>query len=160
MIIKQLNENKDNLYALDVSNGNEIWRLTYPGGSWVESSAVLGEEKNTFYIGSSDSNILIKGDLTTGNIIWTFNTTGWSWGTPTIKDGAVYIGAVGHAEPGWYETHRGFFVVDAKTGKEKWRYHPALVDGFINGGVHATPTIINGKVIVPDLDGYIHVYSE
>jgi len=148
------------VYALDVNSGKGLWQYEMPGGSWVESSATPSENGHAFYLGSSDANILLKIDATNGDVIWTFETKGWSWGKPLVKNGKVYIGAVGHDEPGWYNTESGFYSVDAASGSLLWQYKPKRVEGFVHGGVYASPSIVNGQVLVPDLDGYIHVFDE
>ena len=148
------------VYALDIQSGTQVWQLALPGGSWVESSAVADENGEAFFLGSSDANLLLKVNALSGDILWDFSTKGWSWGKPIVKDGTVYIGAVGHDEPGWYETRSGFYAVDAATGLNSWQYQPEKISGFVHGGVYGTPGIGYGKVIVPDLDGYIHVFEK
>ncbi|ALU45915.1 outer membrane protein assembly factor BamB family protein [Pseudoalteromonas rubra] len=148
------------LYGLDPLSGELLWKQAYPGGSWVESSATAAADGEHFYIGSSDSNLLNKYHAQSGELIWQFETGGWSWGQPVAKNGTVYIGATGHDEPGWFATQRGFFAVDSRTGEQQWQYQPKMIDGFVHGGVYGAPAVGYGKVIVPDLDGYIHIFEE
>ncbi|BBN82231.1 hypothetical protein PA25_22160 [Pseudoalteromonas sp. A25] len=148
------------LYALDLITGKEHWHLQYPEASWVDSSASADPNGKYFYIGSSDLNMLYKINIENGDIEWQFNTGGWAWGKPQVSKGVVYMGSVGHDEPNWYDTKRGFYAVDTQTGKLKWQYNPEKINQFVHGGVHGTPAIGYGKVIVPDLDGYIHVYEQ
>ncbi|KAF7781275.1 hypothetical protein PRUB_b0437 [Pseudoalteromonas rubra] len=148
------------LYGLDPLNGELLWKQAYPGGSWVESSATAAADGEHFYIGSSDSNLLNKYHAQSGDLIWQFETGGWSWGQPVAQNGTVYIGATGHDEPGWFATQRGFFAIDGHTGEQQWQYQPEKINGFVHGGVYGAPAVGYGKVIVPDLDGYIHVFEE
>ena len=48
------------------------------------------------------------------------------------------------------------FAVDARTGKELWRYDPKVVPGSVRlccGVIHRGVALYDGKVIVPVLDG-------
>lgn len=147
------------LYALDAQTGTPLWIHSYPDGSWVESSAVAGEAPGAFFIGTSDALKLSKFDAVTGKEMWAFRTTGWTWGTPTVANGTVYIGSTG-ADVYWQPITRGFFAVDAHTGELSWRYEPAKIKGYVNGGVHAAPAVVAGKVFVADLDGTLYVFEE
>lgn len=148
------------LYALDVKTGNVEWKYYYAGGSWVDSAAVAGETEDVFYIGSSDAKRLSKFNVETGKEIWQFTTGGWSWGTPVLKDGVVYVGAAG-ADDYWTEVKRGFFAVDAMTGKLRWQYQPQKVEGgYVHGGVHGSVAIDDGKVYIPNINGSLDVLTE
>ncbi|KZN69773.1 outer membrane protein assembly factor BamB family protein [Pseudoalteromonas luteoviolacea] len=148
------------LYGFAPLNGNIIWKKALPGGSWVESSAVAGKEDDSFYIGSSDAKLLFKMMTQSGEILWQTATPGWSWGQPVVHKKHVYIGSTGHDEPGWYITKRGFLAVDTESGDIVWEYQPNQVSGFVHGGVFASPAVSNLKVLVPDLDGYIHIFEK
>ncbi|MCF6441396.1 PQQ-binding-like beta-propeller repeat protein [Pseudoalteromonas luteoviolacea] len=149
-----------NLYGLEPHSGQVLWKKALPGGSWVESSAVADSDDDYFYIGSSDAKLLFKMEAETGDIVWQVATPGWSWGKPIIDDKHVYIGSTGHDEPGWYITQRGFMAVAKGSGETVWHYQPKMISGFVHGGVYASPAVGAGKVLVPDLDGYIHVYQQ
>jgi outer membrane protein assembly factor BamB len=148
------------LYALNAATGKVEWKYHYTDGSWVESSAIAGESKDVFYIASSDAKRLSKFNLDTGKELWSFKTSGWSWGTPVLENGVVYIGSVG-ADEYWTPVHRGFFAVDAITGKLRWQYQPEKVsEGYIHGGVHGSVAISEGKILIPDVDGSVYVVAE
>ena len=147
------------LYAWDAKTGEPEWTHVYTDGSWVESNAVPGDEHNTLFIGSSDAFKLSKFDVTTGKEIWSFATKGWTWGTPTLSNGTVYIGSTG-VDQSWHETVRGFYAVDAATGVQRWGYEPAHVDGYVHGGVHSAPAVSHGQVFVGDVDGTVYVFEE
>ena len=82
------------------------------------------------YVGSSDALELFAFDLATGEEIWHFATGGWSWGTPVVTDDAVYI------------------------------MSPAPIEGYVTGGVFASPVILDGVVYVGALDGRIYAIAE
>ncbi|KZN43783.1 PQQ-binding-like beta-propeller repeat protein [Pseudoalteromonas luteoviolacea] len=148
------------LYGFAPLNGDMVWKKALPGGSWVESSAVAGKDDDYFYIGSSDAKLLFKMATQSGEIVWQTATPGWSWGQPVVHENRVYIGSAGHDEPGWYITERGFLTVDTESGDIVWEYQPNKIAGFVHGGVYASPAVSNTKVLVPDLDGYIHIFEK
>ena len=54
----------------------------------------------------------------------------------------------------------GFFALDAATGREKWRFTPRAVQGYVTGGVMSSPEIVDGVVYVGALDGRIYALKE
>jgi outer membrane protein assembly factor BamB len=147
------------LHAWHANTGELVWKHHYTDWSWVESSAIAGDEEGTFFIGSSDALKLSKFDAETGKEIWHFPTSGWTWGTPLLAGDTVYVGSTG-ADEYWQPVKRGFFAVDAKTGALRWSYQPAKAEGYVHGGVHATPAVKDGQVFVGDVDGTLYVFEE
>ena len=148
------------LIAFDADTGKEAWRHDYADGSWVESSAVAAG--GTLYVGSSDSLKLSAIAADTGRELWRFGTGGWTWGTPALASGTLYIGAIS-GYPYYFEgvtLRHGFFAVDAATGREKWKFTPRPVSGYVTGGVMGTPVIAGGVVYVGALDGRIYALRE
>ncbi|WP_052071950.1 outer membrane protein assembly factor BamB family protein [Sphingopyxis sp. MWB1] len=152
------------LVAFDPASGAELWSQTVPEGSWVESSALLHDER--FYIGSSDLLTLSAHAAEDGRQLWSFPTGGWSWATPVHDKGTLYIGAIS-AFPHYFEgvtLARGFFAVDAETGQEKWRFTPpkiqGKINGYVTGGVAVAPAIAEGIVYIATLDGRIHALKQ
>lgn len=148
------------LFAYDMKTGAEAWRHAYTDGSWVESSGVYAD--GLFYVGSSDSLKVSAFAADSGKEVWQFTTGGWSWATPKLANGRLYIGAIS-AFPYYFEgvtLKAGFYALDAGSGKEKWRFTPQKTDGFITGGVMAAPAVVDGVVYVGALDGYIYALKE
>lgn len=144
------------LIAYDPETGAEKWRHDYPDGSWVESSAV--HDDGRFYVGSSDALKISAFAADGSGEIWNFRTGGWTWAPPLVADGTVYIGSVS-AHPYYFEgvtLQRGFYALDAETGQEKWRFIPGEVEGYITGGVAASPAVTERVVYVPSVDGSIY----
>ena len=148
------------LIAYDAQTGKEAWRHDYADGSWVESSALAAG--GVFYVGSSDSLKLSAIAADSGRELWQFKTGGWTWGTPVLANGALYIGAIS-GYPYYFEgvtlTH-GFFAVDAATGRQKWRFTPQPTQGYVTGGVMGSPVIAGGVVYVGALDGRVYALKE
>ncbi len=145
--------------ALDTDTGAPVWTHVFEDGSWVESSPVV--DSGVVYVGTSDHLKLMALDLSTGQVRWAFPTGGWSWSRPAVLDGTVYIGGIS-AYPYYFEgvdLERGFFAVDALTGQERWRLVPAGLEGYVTGGVFASPAFDDGTVYVASIDGTIHAVS-
>jgi outer membrane protein assembly factor BamB len=148
------------VFALDASTGAERWIHVHEDGSWVESSPVYDD--GTIYIGSSDALKLFAFDAASGAVAWEFRTGGWSWATPVLSDGRVYIGGVS-AYPYYFEgvdLKRGFYAVDTKTGKLAWSMEPEPLQGYITGGIFASPAIAEGVIYVAGLDGILYAFKE
>lgn len=73
-------------YALDIKNGNIIWRTEIPGLHLANPKIY----KNNLYIGSKDRH-LYKLDSGTGDIIWSYSTRGEINSTPAIYDDNIFI---------------------------------------------------------------------
>lgn len=146
------------LHAWQAKTGEYAWTYTHKDGSWVESSAVAGDGK-TFFIGSSDGRKLSKFSSATGAEIWSFATTGWTWGTPVVANGRVYVGSTGTTQA-WQPLKGGFFAIDARTGKELWRYEDFPTTGYVDGGVNSAPAVAFGRVLVGAVDGNLYVFEE
>ncbi len=148
------------LLAYDAATGAEAWRHDYADGSWVESSAVLAN--GLLYVGSSDSLKLSAFAADTGREVWSFKTDGWTWAVPRVANGTVYVGAISavpYYMPG-ATLRPGFFAVDADTGRQKWRFEPGPVQGYVTGGVAGTPEVADGVVYVGALDGVVYALKE
>jgi outer membrane protein assembly factor BamB len=146
------------IYALDPQSGDVEWTYYFNDRSWVESTAIQGQEKGVFYIGTSDSKKLMKFDLKTGKEIWSAPTLGWTWPLPFIHEKTVYIGSMG-AKGYWNDVNPGFIGVDTETGELKYQYTPQLLPGYVTGGVFGSPAVYNNKLYVPDLDGKIREFN-
>jgi outer membrane protein assembly factor BamB len=138
-----------NLYALDASNGSQLW--SFPTGGPVNSSpAVAG---GIVYVGS-DSGTLFAIKAATGKKVWSATFGGAVESSPAVSGGVVYVGAddgsvaafnAATGAPVWSRTFNGrtfrtspavangivyiggekgagstFFALDAATGATNW----------------------------------------
>jgi quinohemoprotein ethanol dehydrogenase len=113
-----------------------------PGRGWTKHG---GDDAETYY---SPLNRITNANVSRLAPAWTFDlgTQGNHEATPIVVDGVLY--ATG--------TWSNVFAVDARTGKEKWRWEPQLPTtggprlccGPVNRGV----AVENGKVFVGLLD--------
>ncbi len=140
------------VFALDAATGKEKWRFNY-FGSWVESSAAV--QSDTVYVGSSDFLHLFAIDLKNGQRKWGFKTSGYSWSSPAVDGSKVYIGCTRSAER--HPNDGGdLYAVDAKTGREVWRFQTVRQpDHFLNGVV-SSPVVADGLVYFGALDGKVY----
>lgn len=143
------------LLAYDFETGAELWRRDY-NGSWVESSAIVGDKLS--YVGNSDALAVFAFDGADGKEAWSFKTGGWTWATPSLANGTLYIGSIS-AQPYYMEgitLQFGFHAIDAGTGKEKWKFMPDPAQGFVTGGVAGQALVIDDIVYFGALDGAIY----
>lgn len=140
------------MLALELATGRVSWRYFY-WFSWVESSGTVRD--GVLYVGSSDSQRLHAIDTKNGTAVWQFDTDGSAWSSPAVTDAAVYIGSVGTV--GYMADHRGgFFAVDRKSGRERWRLSMSPIEGQFTYGVASSPAVANGLVYFGGLDGRMY----
>ena len=113
-------------------------------------------------IRSSDALKMSAFEGASGDVIWEYITGGWSWGTPAVIGGAAYIGGLS-AFPYYFEgvtLEAGIYSVYLQTGEESWRLETEPVDGYVTGGVFASPEVSNYVVYVSAIDGMLYAIEE
>ncbi|MEJ2236935.1 MAG: PQQ-binding-like beta-propeller repeat protein [Gemmatimonadales bacterium] len=127
------------MYALDQVTGERKWRADH-SLSWAMSSpAVLGDR---IYSGTSDGLFVHSLDVATGEELWRFDAAGYTWSSPAVVDGTVYIGDNG-----------GYLrAIDRETGRERWNYRTT-------GGVLSTPVVHQGVVFFGSDDGNVYALT-
>jgi outer membrane protein assembly factor BamB len=76
-----------NLYALNLNNGQEIWRVD-AGGSIVHTPEV--SEDGLIFVGTLANEVLAINE--SGNVRWAVPTDAAVWTRPTQYNGTVYFG--------------------------------------------------------------------
>jgi quinohemoprotein ethanol dehydrogenase len=118
----------DDVFALDAKTGALIWEsksgieqnISTVCCGWDNRGVAIGEGK--VFLGHLDGNVVAL-DMKTGKDIWKSQIARWQDGytitsAPLYHDGVVYSGISGGDRAA-----RGFLAaLDAKTGKEKWRF--------------------------------------
>jgi len=95
------------IYAINPSNGQQIWRSESLGGATVGTPAVSDDGR--LYIGTF-LNELVAIDASSGNILWRFPTEGWVWASPVLDSDIVYFGDI----------EGNFYAADSQTGSQLW----------------------------------------
>lgn len=137
------------IFALEAATGKIKWKYFY-WYSWVESSGTVSD--GVLYVGSSDYQLMFAIDTKSGKPIWSFDTDGSAWSSPAVTEDTVYIGTAGTV--GYMADHRGgFFAVNRKDGKEKWRLTWDPIPNEFVYGVASSPAVGDGLVFFGGLDG-------
>lgn len=103
------------LYAINASNGAQVWESGDLGGSMVGTPA-FGSD-GTLYVGTFNNEILAISSEN-GKVLWRKPTDGWVWGGPAIKDGNLYFG----------DLSGGFYAMNASNGGLLWKLNPEIGD--------------------------------
>lgn len=153
------------VYALNPADGSKHWSIdlkaSIPGG------ITLDTQRQLLYVGTLGSE-LVALDLE-GNIVDTYKTEGWLWGTPTLFDNKLYFGDLkGYL----YELHLTdgdeVFgdVFKRQLSPDPLRASPLIVEGLLDSGetegedndtasVENVPVLVigsqNGRVYALDL---------
>lgn len=96
------------VYAIDATNGNEIWTTSELGGSVVGTPALSPE--GVVYVGTFNNEMLAI-DAENGNILWRVPSNDWVWGGPAFKDGTLFFGDLSGT----------FFALDVQNGQPLWQ---------------------------------------
>jgi len=124
------------LYAVSKDNGELLWRANLGGG--VASKPLLANER--LYVGSFNKTFFeVSLD---GEILNTYATQNWVWGTPTIdEEGIIYL-----ADLSGY-----VHALDTNDNlSEVWSVHTAT------RGIRPGPVVYQDNVIVASRDGIVY----
>jgi outer membrane protein assembly factor BamB len=129
------------MYAVDAGTGKLIWKFKtgdQPGVHLMEGIQASPVCDNGFvYFGARDGYFYTL-NADSGKLIWKYSADGsWILTTAAIKDGVVYAGTS--------DTFL-FLALDAKTGKEKFRYKA-------NGYVYSSPAVAGNNAFFGDFTG-------
>ena len=124
-----------NLYAVNASDGEEVWRYDSGDSGLVSTPSIVG---NTVYVGGFDSKLHAV-DLATGEGKWTFNASYWVWSAPIADSNRIIFG----------DFNGRLYAVDAANGDEIWQ------ESLEKGAIVGSPAISNGVIVVATQDGWI-----
>jgi outer membrane protein assembly factor BamB len=124
------------MYALDGATGDRKWRIGHDGSWAMSSPALLGD---AVYSGTSDGRFVHCVDAATGEERWRFVGVGYTWSSPGVAGGTVYIGDGG-----------GYLrAIDRESGEERWSYR-------VGDGVYSSPAVAEGVGIFGSDDGNVY----
>ena len=122
---------EDSLIALDVSNGELLWKTSVP---IFYSTPVAGNGK--VFMNSGYSALAL--DSTNGNIIWNYTAKDALTSPPTLVNDVLYIRG----------RDANLYALRAENGEEIWSYR---ADGGFSSAL-----VVNGIVFAPCSDGQIY----
>lgn len=116
---------RDNVQALDAETGDELWHYArqLPENAVATTKRGMALYGDRLFIGTSDLHEIAL-DIKTGHVMWDhpLAAAGESGsiltGGPLVAKGKVMQGMAGRAAGGNY-----IVALDARTGKEVWRFH-------------------------------------
>jgi outer membrane protein assembly factor BamB len=126
------------VYALNATEGNEIWNYTVAGNHMLSSPAIAN---SIAYIGSSDYNVYAL-NATGGNRIWNYTTGNYVYSSPAVVNDIVYIGCDDYS----------IYALNATNGSLIWRY---ITEGIIR----SSPAIANDIVYVGSYDNNVYALN-
>ena len=119
----------DDVFAVDVKSGKILWqykanldqKIDTVCCGWLSRGVALGD--GMVFIGQLDGQMIAL-DQTTGKVVWKTAVTDWKTGSgitaaPLYYDGLIYTGITG----GEFGVRGRLTALDAKTGKEAWRFY-------------------------------------
>jgi len=119
------------VYALNASNGAELWK-SLSGLGFDSSPAVVN---GTVYIGSDNVYAL---NATTGTQLWNYSTGSSVFSSPAVVNGIVYVGSA-----------NALYALNAASGVRLW--------SFPNGNrIFSSPAVVNGFVYFGSLDNNVY----
>jgi outer membrane protein assembly factor BamB len=129
------------LYAIDATTGSQKW--AFKTNDAVESSPAVSGDLVIVYVGSFDSNVYAI-DAKYGTQMWSFQAPHIS-SSPTVADGAVYIGG--------YDNHN-VSAINTADGSPKW------AEPFTTGSqIASSPAVVNGVVYIGSDDGSVYAIN-
>jgi outer membrane protein assembly factor BamB len=139
------------LYSLNVRTGKKIWHYSSPTDQWLLGGPEILD--GTVFLGSSDQRLFHAFDSKNGELLWTTEMDGRTWGKACVTGDQVYVGS------------NSFYVLQKSTGKviEEFNFplvhedkkYGEYVDRTAN--FHSSPLIYGNMAILGSDDG--HVYA-
>ncbi len=129
------------LYAVDAKTGTEKWK--FKTGDQMPMSGIQSSPSvvdDIVYIGARDANMYAL-NASTGELVWKyFADNSWILSTAAVKDGVMYVGT---------SDSYLLLALDAKTGKEKFRFKT-------NGYVFSSPSLVGATAYFGDFTGKMY----
>ncbi|MGB2963097.1 MAG: serine/threonine-protein kinase [Anaerolineales bacterium] len=126
-----------NLYALEASNGNFIWKYAANGG--IVSKPAIHENK--LYFGSTDQHIHAI-SCRNGKKVWVQGTDGAIYSSPAIAEGHLFIGS----------DDEYLHVLNIMAGREAWTAN-------LGSRVRSSPIVVSDTVYIGSDNGEIQSYD-
>jgi len=138
------------LYSLDARTGKKNWHYSSPTDQWLLGGPEIVD--GTVFLGSSDQRLFHALDARNGELQWTTEVDGRTWGKACVTGGQVFIGS------------NSFYSLDMETGDIRGQYtfpqvhadkkYGEYVDRTAN--FHSSPASFNDMIILGSDDGHIY----
>ena len=126
------------VFAIDASNGDQLWRYDIPRESWGELWADPVVVKGMVYVGSFNGRMYAL-DAATGELRWSYTTGGVIRWPAVVEQDTEYFGS----------TDGYVYALDAFTGDLRWRYET-------EGELWIGPVVIGGSVYQGPGDSHLY----
>ncbi len=139
------------IIALNSATGEEVWRFETGDSVYCTPTVASG----IVYVGSNDEHLYAI-HAQTGEGLWKSHLGGAMHGSPAVVDGVVYATMIGNGRITEEHSSRGaegrLFAVDARNGKELWRFTMA-------GLSYCAPAVAGNEVFTTCTEGYVYAIS-
>jgi outer membrane protein assembly factor BamB len=130
----------NDLYALNASNGTQIW--TYPNQGGASPAVADGHVyAATGLVGSSKGYVYAL-NASTGNEVWRSPNGYFGSSSPTVYTGTVYVGS----------QDGSVYAFNASTGALLWNY-------TTGGSIFGSPATANNVVYIGSWDNYTYAFN-
>lgn len=123
------------LYAINQSDGKEVWRFDNGKSGLVSTPAIIGD---IAYVGGFDSKLHAI-NLSDGSEKWAFQASYWVWNSP-ISDGSRVV---------FGDFNGRLYGVNTSDGSEAWSV------SLDKGPIVSAPVITAGTLVVATQDGWV-----
>lgn len=117
------------IYALNESNGNQIW--SFPANASSSTPAVAN---GIVYVGSDNGGVYAI-NAYSGEKIWNYSTGGAVNSSPAVTNGIVYVGS----------DDGNVYALNAATGTKLWNYTTGIA---VKYSIISSPAVANGIVYI------------
>ncbi|MFB6300250.1 MAG: PQQ-binding-like beta-propeller repeat protein [Halobacteriales archaeon] len=115
------------IYAVDLAELSEVWRVNTP--DYIMSGAGIHPELGAAYIGSHDDDVRSI-DLESGDVRWSYDTSGMITGSPVVTPETVLIGSYDDT----------LYALTADDGELRWRFNAP------SGWITSSPAVHDGAI--------------
>ncbi len=127
------------LFALNETNGNQIW--AYPIGDRIRWSSPA-VDNGMVYVGAENNRVYCVNEFS-GALVWNYPTGGDVQSSPAVADGVVFVGS--------YD--RNVYALNQTNGALIWEY-------TTGGPVHSSPAVADGLVFIGSNDDKLYALDQ
>jgi len=138
------------LVAVDKNSGTGKWTFALAKDRYIASPLVVGEQ---IFAPNTDKHLYVLN--TSGDLLWSFKTTGPNWTKPVSDEQFIYLASMDHFLYALNLEYSSAALAVDTTGSRTLVEKPVWsVD--LGTAVVADPVISDGKILVATIDGKLH----